>query len=226
MNRTSVKWLAALSVVGLLAATLPASASVTVTVDPAKLTNGYMNVFDLPAGTGPYMWGSAWGIDALRASWSGDELKLQSNTNCWAPGDLYWVTAEGTGAKWMDANIYAEDATLIGQDVVFAGKTLANNLLPGYTSQAFIKVLDPGAGWATILTAYAPLVAGTNFSVSLTIPNIPGLVPQYGFVTNGLVSDPASPQAAAYALVAPLPEPTTLLLGLGLAGGLVLRRRR
>lgn len=197
-------------------------ADVTVTVDPAKPWLGYMNVFDLPVGSGPYLWGSPWGPADLTAVWQGPVLRLGPNTNTYNPADPYWVLPNGEGAKWMNANMYVEDTTLVGQAVTFAGQTILNSFVPGYTSQAFIKVLDPAQGWATVAQAYAPLVTGQPFSVSLTVDNTPGLVPQYGFVTDGANANPATAEQLGGVLVT-TPEPATAAL---LALGLLLVRRR
>ena len=55
-------------------------ADVLVTVDPAAITNGYMNVFNLPADGGGYQFGSGWGIADLTASYSGSIVTLGPNT--------------------------------------------------------------------------------------------------------------------------------------------------
>jgi hypothetical protein len=207
--------------VGALA--VPALA-IDLTVDPGAAWIGYMNVFEQPSGGGGYLWGSSWAPADLRAVYTGNELKLSPNTNCYNAADPYWVNPDGSGAKQMEANMYVENTGLVGQTVVFSGQTLANTLATGYASQAFIKVLDPNSGWATIASAYVPLVGGANFSVALEVPGTAGLIPQYGFMTTGLVANPATVDALGYALVAPIPEPASLML-LAL-GGLALARRR
>lgn len=200
------------------------SETVSVTVDPAKTWYGYMNVFELPANGGGYLWGSAWGTADLPAVFTGDHLKLSPNTNCYNAADPYWVNPDGSGNKQMEANMYVEDTSLVGKTISFSGQTLANILVSGYTAQAFIKVLDSNAGWATVASAYAPLVGGQPFSLSVDVANTAGLIPQYGFMTTGVVANPATVGALGFALVAPIPEPSSLLLGLGLLG-LVCRRR-
>jgi hypothetical protein len=207
-------------VLGVFLAAVPALAeTVNVTVDPAKPWVGWMNVFDAPGGTmGGYLWGSAWGTADLAASFAGANLRLSPNTNCYNAADAYWVNPDGTGAKYMDANIYVEDTSLVGKTIAFGGQTLSNTFVPAYSSKAFIKVLDPAQGWATILSVFADLPGGQPFSLSLDVPNTAGLVPQYGFVTDGLVANPATVNQLG-AVVLTAPEPASLLaLGLLILG--------
>jgi hypothetical protein len=207
----------------LLSATAGLADTVSVTVDPAHTWVGYMNVFNPPVGSGGYLWGSPWGTADLAAVFTGDQLKLSPNTNCYNAADPYWVNPDGSGAKWMNANMYVEPAGVLGKTLEFSGQVLSNTFVAGYSSQAFIKVLDPSQGWATILQVYTPLVGGQNFTLSLAIPDTAGLVPQYGFVTDGLVANPATVEQLGCVIVGPIPEPASLAL-LGLAGLLIRRR--
>ena len=200
-----------------------ALADVTFTINPAAGWIGYMNVYELPENGGGYLWGSSWATPDLPAVFTGDQLKLSPNTNCYNAADAYWVKPDGSGNKMMEANMYVEDASLIGQTAEFVGNTLEYTFVDGYATQAFIKVLDPGAGWAVVAQAYTQLIDGQSFSVSLDVPNTPGVVPQYGFVTTGAVADPATVDALGHALVAPIPEPASLLLVV--LGAAALRRR-
>lgn len=205
-----------------LLASAPVFAAVNFTVDPAATWYGYMNVFELPVGSGAYLWGSPWATADLPATFTGDVLRLTPNTNVYNASDPYWVNPDGTGAKWMNANMYREDTNLVGETVNFAGLTVINTLVSGYTCQAFIKVLDPAQGWLTVQQTYAPLVTGQPFSLSLTVGNTPGLVTQFGFVTDGADANPATVAALGAALVR-APEPASLLAGL--IAALFIRRR-
>lgn len=208
--------LAALCLVGI------AQADMTVNgADPGATWLGWMNVFNTPANGGGYLWGSGWGTADLRASFDGGgTLSLKSNTNCWNAADPYWVVG-GVGNKDMEANFYREFGGLNGQTMTFNYVVGTNTLLAGYSAQAFIKVLDPGAGWATIQSTFLPLTPGAG-SLSLSVSPTAGVVTQIGFMVRGLVSDPAGAAAAGVATI--VPEPATLaLLSLG---GLLLRRKK
>lgn len=202
----------------------PSAADVNVTVDPGHTWLGYMNVFELPVGGGAFVFGSPWGTADLAASFSGSVLRLSPNTNTYNPADPFWVNPDGSGNKWMNANMYVEDTSLVGQTVNFSGQTLVNSFVDGYTSRAFIKVLDPALGWATVAETYSPLVGGQPFSLTLDVPSTAGLVPQFGFVTDGANANPATVGLLGHVLVAPIPEPASVLLIA--AGALFAARRR
>ncbi|GMV27489.1 MAG: hypothetical protein AMXMBFR58_35200 [Phycisphaerae bacterium] len=209
---------------GIAACGAVATADIDVTVDSSATWYGYMNVFELPSNGGGYLWGSPWGLADLPASFTGDVLRLGPNTNTYQPGDLYWVNPDGSGNKWMNANIYGESNAIINETVNFSGHTLLNSLVSGYESRAFIKVLDPSQGWATILSVFAPLSTGNDFNLSLAIPNTAGLFTQWGFETNGANANPATVDQLGHVEVGPIPAPASLaLVGLG---GLVAGRRR
>ena len=202
-------------------------AAVDVYVDPGKNWLGYMNVYELPANGGAYLWGSGWGIADLNASFSATVLTLTPNTI----GDTssYWYTPSGgpgaTGNKTMDANLYVEETGLLsGQTVTFSGVVLANTLVSPYTSVAFIKDFAPD--WSSFTSATVPLADGA-FSISLATDPAPGRHVQYGFETIGpnvWVTDVAS---KGYVQIALVPEPASLsLLSLGLLCALCLRAGR
>ncbi len=189
--------------------------------DPGATWLGYMNVFDMGMN---YQWGSPWGTAHLRAGFAGNTLLLQSNTNCWNPAEPYWVV-NGAPNKIMEGNFYQEwYGGLAGQTVTFNYLVLSNNLAAeGYSTKAFIKVLDPASGWATINMVSADLTPGLN-TLTLTVNPIALPVTQVGFAVLGPVSDPAGSIASKAVVISTVPEPATLaLLGLG---GLLLRRKQ
>jgi hypothetical protein len=184
---------------------------------------GYMNVFETPAHGGAYMWGSGWGAADLRASWpTSTKLTLAPNTNCYNATDAYWVDPITLlGNKDMEANFYRSFDSLTGQTVTFDYTVLSNTLPEGYTAQAFIKVLDPGSGWATVQSTFLNLTPGAG-SLSLTVGPGAALVTQVGFMVRGLDCDPLGSTALTGVTI--VPEPATMaLLGLG---GLLLRKRK
>ncbi|MCC6426800.1 MAG: hypothetical protein IT435_08250 [Phycisphaerales bacterium] len=202
----------------------PALAEQNVTVDPGQTWLGFMNVFELPSNGGGYVFGSPWGTGDLAASFAGDGLTLSPNTNTYNPNDPFWVQPNGEGNKWMNANMYVEQGNWDGETVNFRGHTLVNSFVDGYTSLAFIKVLDPSQGWATIASTTIPLFAGQDFELSMNVPTIPGVVTQYGFETNGANANPVGVDRLGHVEVTAIPGPAGA--GLMAIAGLVIGRHR
>ena len=128
---------------------LGAHAQTKLTVDPAALTNGFMNVSNLPApdGDGAFQFAQAWGFADLTAVFNGDELTLGPTPI--ETADSFWYQGTpGPGAagnKFMEANSYAEfsDGSLAGQTVTFRFEVLANTLTPEHGVRAFIRDFAP-----------------------------------------------------------------------------------
>ena len=161
-------------------------ANTIVTVDPAETWLGYMNVSNLPANGGAYLFGQAWAPVDLKAAFAGPVLTLSPNTI----GDpsTYWYLGGGApgrpGNKIMDASMYVEKSgSLAGKTVVFTGSVLSKTLTSAHAAVAFIKDFAPD--YSTSNTVTAPLVNGT-FSLSLTTNAAAGRHVQYGFETVGV----------------------------------------
>ena len=172
-------------VVGGNGVVVPPVTTASVTVDPAKTWFGYMNVSELPVNGGAPVFGSTWGTVDLNASFVSTVAVLAPNTSIFrdvALSDSFWWQGDGTGNKTMDANFYVEDNTLAGKTVTFSGFCWTNSLVAPYTSQAFIKELDPTAGYATVNIVTTNLSSPT---FSLTTVTTAGHIVQYGFETVG-----------------------------------------
>lgn len=185
-------------------------------------TNAWMNV---QASEGN--WGSAWGLPDVRTNEIGGYWTLQTNINGNVDnsGDPYW---DPPGHLIMEGVSYTETWGLAGQNVTFNFDIASNNLGGAidaagnpYVTEAFIKTLNPDAGWATIQEIYASLPVGAG-TLSLLIDSVANPVVQVGFRVMGSNDAPGS--ATADAAVVITPEPATMLL-LGL-GGLLLRRKK
>ena len=193
-----------LAVCVILGAAIQGYSQTTVQVDSTKPWVGYMNWYVNNGGTqGAFVTGSGWGTAALTAYFNGtNNVTIIPNTNCWNARDPYWVntnTVPYSGAKWMEANFYADVGTAFaGQTVTFVGDVLTNSLVDPYVSQAFIKEFAPGYTYVGMTTA--PLVAGSPFTVVRSIN--PGNIAQYGFITTGPDADPATIASLGKAVVA------------------------
>ncbi len=192
---------------------------------------GYMNVFDLPSAGGAFMFGSAWGIPDLTATWSGPVLTLGPNTI--NDPSSYWYTPSGgpgaTGNKIMDASIYVETTgAYSGQTLSFSGTVLANTLVGkqdangnGWTSVAFIKDFAPD--YSSSVSVTAPLVNGA-FELNLALVADAARHVQYGFETIG--PDVWITDVGSFGSIQVVPEPAGwALLGLGLGIAALPRRR-
>jgi hypothetical protein len=210
-----------------------ANAAPVVTVDPSAAWIGYMNVLNTPQAGGAYQFGSSWGTADLTATFSGAVLTLGPNTI----GDpsSYWYTPAGgpgsVGNKTMDANMYVETTGVYtGQTLTFGGDVTSNTLFGhvnqlgnGWTSVAFIKDFAPD--YSSSVSVTASLNNGV-FNISLPTINDPTRHIQYGFETMG--PDVWATDVAPYGniQIVATPEPATLaLLGLGLTGACIWRRR-
>jgi len=161
-----------------------ASADVTVTVDPATLTNGFMNVFEL---NNTFLWGSGWGPADLTATWSGSDVTL--GPNCIGDANEYWYIGGGApghpGNKIMEANLYAEPAgSLPGQNVTFVGYVLNNTLTSAHVATAFIKDFAPD--FSSFNSTIIPLPTSGHFTLSLATVNDPARHVQWGFQVKGV----------------------------------------
>ncbi len=187
----------ALAVLACAALVQPAHA-VDVTVNPATINLGFMNVSNLPApdGDGAYQFGSPWGFADLNASYSGSNLTLSPNTI--GDPNEYWYRCVGSatppncggpgapGNKIMEANGYAEinDGSLAGQTVSFSGIVMSNSLTSAHVAYAFVK--DFAADYSSFNAQVIPVPASGSFVVSLNTVNDPSRHVQYGFQMVGV----------------------------------------
>lgn len=213
---------------------------------------GFMNVFNNAAGSqGSYVFGSGWGVSDLKTTISnsnagtiiGDQLILEPNyntyTNSLTGSDAdraFWtnssdggVTPGPLGNKWMNANTFVETLNLAVPSYTLAGNVTANTLNTGlYTAKAFIKVLDPDAGYATVLNDSVTLPASGPFIVTSNLSLLQGKLLQVGFSMDGINGNPVDAGTNGSVSVSVVPEPSTLAM-LAAAGGvsaITLSRRR
>ncbi len=159
-----------------------------VTVDPASLNLGYMNVYETPANGGGYLWGSSWGFADLTAYYTGANLTL--GPNCIGDPDPYWYIGGGAaghpGNKVMYADGYAQkdDGSLAGQTVTFTGTVMANSLTSAHHALAFIRDFAPD--FSSFNASTVDLPASGDFTLSLNTVNDAARHVQWGFEVQGV----------------------------------------
>ncbi len=213
-------------VLGSLAAT--SARAVDVTIDSATMTNGYMNVFELPSNGGAYVFGSGWGVADLSATFTTASSVTFAPNSIGDPNPFWYTPAGGpgsTGNKIMEANLYAQpaDGTYSGQTINFSGNVPAFTLQTGtnpnvdYTFQAFIRDFAPD--YSSVVEQTAPITGTGPFLVSLTAINDPARHVQYGLQMKGAdvwITDVA---AKGSVTVTAVPEPSAIAMFA--AGGLM-----
>lgn len=175
----------------------------TINTNASASWTGYVNVFDL---SNAYLWGSAWGVSDLKTEidTSANTITLKPNYNTYAAGDAYWSDG-ANGNKIIEANTYYEPgATYNGQDLTFTGNVSANTLVSEFTAVAFIKVLDPNNGYATVYNNSIPLPASGVFTITAPAANLAtGLLIQVGFTVKGVNANPIKEATNGSVVISP-----------------------
>jgi hypothetical protein len=130
----------------------------------------------------------------------------------------------------IESNVFQEQtvgAADVGSTWTFEFDAKLGNLVSPSTAAAFIKTLDPGAGYAltNFVTADMTTIPTTwdTYSVSLAIDaTLPGQIFQFGFLN---VATNYDGSGVFYDNVSFTPEPTSLAV-LALGGLALLKRRR
>ncbi len=205
-----------------------AAADVTVGVDDSSAPwLAFMNVFELPANGGGFVFGSPWGIPDLNASFNDGAGTLTLSPNTIGDPDPFWYVGGGgpgaAGNKIMEANLYQElTGTINGENVVFEGFVQSNSFTAAHQATIFIRDFAPD--YSSVVETTAPLNAGA-FSISLATIADPARHVQWGLQVKGVnvwVTDVAP---FGNAVISQVPAPASAAL-LGLGGLVAARRRR
>lgn len=190
---------------------------------------GFMNVFELPANGGGFVFGSAWGVADLTASFDDGAGTLTMSPNTIGDPDPFWYIGGGgpgaAGNKIMEANLYQElsDGILSGTTVSFEGSVLSHSFTDAHTARVFIR--DFAADYSSSVDIYADIDAAGNFSISLDTIDDASRHVQWGIQVSGVnvwITDTAPFGSVVLGTV---PTPGALAL-LGLGGLTATRRRR
>ncbi len=213
--------------ISLLACACGSAHAAVVTPDSAAPWLAYMNVFELPANGGGFVFGSPWGIPDLNASFNNPAQTLTLSPNTIGDPNPFWYIGGGgpgaAGNKIMEANLYIETTGVYsGQTLTFQGDILSNTFTGAHEAIIFIKDFAPD--YSSSVTTTIPITPGP-FSLSLaTIPD-PARHVQYGFQVKGVnvwFTDTAPFGNAVISTAIPAPMSAVALL----AGGAIATRRR
>jgi hypothetical protein len=148
---------------------------------------------------------NAWGLGDLKTfvNTFNNSISLYPNFSAYGNGtNPYWVNG-AIGSKIFEGSSYVENAALAGSALTFTGKVEINTLDSGYTSEAFIKAIDPANNYNTVIDIRTPLLAGQIFSISTSEIITTGLLVQYGFAIKGLNANPVQEAALGKVVVGP-----------------------
>jgi hypothetical protein len=212
---------------GLMAASA-ASAQVFVSPTASAPWQGFMNVFNLPSAGGAFQFGSGWGVPDLNVSFNNPANQFTFSPNTIGDPNPYWYTPAGgpgaAGNKIMNAVLYVQDDSLVGQTVRFQGSILSNTLTSAHTGTVFIRDFAPD--YSSVVETSIPVTVG-NFDLALATNPAPGRHVQYGFSMTGVnVWSTDVAQFGSFVVsTAAIPGPASAAL-LAIGGLMATRRRR
>ena len=210
---------------------LAVAVSIASTTASAGVWNGWMAVFEKTSsgGQGAYIFNQGWAVPDLKtvvvngsgtgATITNNVLDLYPNYNTYDPTDPFW--ASGTvGNKWMEAITYVEpQSSITDSSWTFNGDVSSYTLSSDYTAQAFIKVLDPSAGYATLLYDTQNLSGLTTFSITSDLTFYQGKLLQVGFNVQGVNANPAAAASLGSVMVKTSPTLTPTEITINVPSG-------
>jgi len=187
---------------------------------------GYMNVFELPANGGGFVFGSPWGTADLNSSFDDANLRITMSPNTIGDPNPFWYQGGGApgnpGNKSMEANLYIEVGDIYnGQTVTFNGTIISTSVTSAHVARIFIR--DFASDFSSSNDIFVPVTAGA-FSVSLNTLVGAGRHLQYGFQMKGENVWFTDTAPFGNVVIGTVPAPASA--GLLALGGLFVARRR
>jgi hypothetical protein len=119
--------------------------------------------------------------------------------------DPNYINPDGTSAAYLEQDYYAQNDSLVGDTLVFAGYCSSNSLDPKYTATAWIKVSQD---WSVEYRYDTNLVAGKPFILTVPASATTGKsFAQFGFAIWGpdnSATNPITQGAAEVKVYSPL----------------------
>ncbi len=198
---------------------------------------GFMNVYELPANGGGFVFGSPWGIPDLVATFDDPNSILTLSPNTIGDPNEFWYqdptmmgdpNPGGPGApgnKIMEANLYQEiNGGLGGQTLTFSGNVLSNSFTSAHSTRVFVSDFAPD--YSSRIDSFFDITGPGAFSVSLATIDDPTRHIQFGFQTTGVNVWATDVGPFGNVVIQTIPEPGSIAV-LVMAGlGLIARRRR
>lgn len=225
-----MKTVSAIACAAMLGASV-AQADVSVGVDQSDATwLAYMNVFELPANGGGFVFGSPWGVADLVANFNDGAGTLTMSPNTIGDPNPFWYQGGGApgapGNKIMEANLYQESTGAFnGETVTFFGSVISNSFTEAHEARVFIR--DFAADYSSSVDTFAAIDSAGAFSISMATIADAGRHIQWGIQVRGVnvwVTDTAAFGNVVLSTAA-IPAPGAMAL-LGLGGLVATRRRR
>jgi len=124
-----------------------------------------------------------------------DVITLQPNTYLYDGAtnsmDPNYINPDGTAAAYIEQDWYAQNDSLVGDTLVFAGICTSNNLDPSYTATAWVKVSQD---WSIENRYDTNLIAGKPFILTVPASSTTGKTyAQFGFAIWGPANSATNP---------------------------------
>jgi hypothetical protein len=138
-----------------------------------------------------------------------DVITLQPNTYLYDGAtnsmDPNYINPDGTAAAYIEQDWYAQNDSLVGDTLVFAGICTSNNLDPSYTATAWVKVSQD---WSIENRYDTNLIAGKPFILTVPASSTTGKTyAQFGFAIWGpdnSATNPITQRAVEVKVYSPL----------------------
>jgi hypothetical protein len=190
------------------------NAEVLVTIDSSNPLGAFMVCNELPENGGAYVFADNWSHTTASGNYSdADTIVLGPEQGAYdsSPDVNFW-REDGVGPlgnKEMEASVFVNDDSLVGEDVSFTF-TVDSNTFTEHTTVAFIKIFDKDYNILNQVEEELTTPGYYSLSIPASLTGVAGaLHAQYGFTTVGINSSAAqAPSYGTMVISAAEPQPT------------------